>query len=344
MGKASPGNFFEDFRLGQIIDHAVPRTVSGGERAVHHSLYLSRFALTSCDAFARSCGLPASPLDELAVFHMVFGRTVPDISLNAVANLGYADCRFLRPVWPGDSLRASSEVIGLRENTSGKTGIVWVRSSGINQNGETVIVFNRWVMVRKRDAGAPATAPTVPHLVEFVPPGRIPVPPGLDFTRYDFSQAGETYRHGDYETGEIIDHLDTVTIDESDHLAATRLWQNTARVHFDATIRPDGRRLIYGGHVISLARALSFNGLANAQLVAAINGGTHANPCFAGDTVRAWSVILDRTETRAPGVGALRIQLVAAKAGTEGTEVRNESGAYRPDILLDLDIWALIPV
>ena len=49
-------------------------------------------------------------------------------------------------------------------------------------------------------------------------------------------------------------------------MLATRLWQNTAKVHFDATNRDDGRRLIYGGHVISLARTLSFNGLANAQI------------------------------------------------------------------------------
>ncbi len=126
-------------------------------------------------------------------------------------------------------------------------------------------------------------------------------------------------------------------------MIATRLWQNTARVHFDATAREDGRRLVYGGHVISLARALSFNGLANAQIVAGLNAGTHANPCFAGDTISAWSEILDRAETPAPGVGALRVRTVAARPGTEEFPRLDPDGAWRPEVLLDIDYWVLAP-
>ena len=94
---------------------------------------------------------PRSPLDDVLVFHIVFGKTVPDISLNAVANLGYADCRFLKPVYPGSTLTAVSEVIGLRENSNKKTGIVYVRSRGFDETGDTVLDYVRWVMVRKRD-------------------------------------------------------------------------------------------------------------------------------------------------------------------------------------------------
>jgi 2-methylfumaryl-CoA hydratase len=168
------------------------------------------------------------------------------------------------------------------------------------------------------------------------------IPAGLDFADYDFAQAGEPHRLGDYRVGEIIDHVDGVTIEEAEHMLATRLWQNTAKVHFDATNRADGQRLIYGGHVISLARALSFNGLANAQMIVALNGGAHANPCFAGDTVRAWSEVLDIAGTDAPGVGAIRLRLVATK-GSAG-QLRGEDGKYAPDVLLDLDYWALMPV
>jgi 2-methylfumaryl-CoA hydratase len=127
-------------------------------------------------------------------------------------------------------------------------------------------------------------------------------------------------------------------------MLATRLWQNTAKVHFDATFRDDGRRLIYGGHVISLARALSFNGLANAQMLVALNGGAHANPCFAGDTVKAWSEVLDQAETSAPGVGALRLRLVAVKQGAVPFALRGTEGRYAPEVLLDLDYWALMPL
>ncbi len=342
MSKTNAGRFFEDYAPGQVIEHAVPRTVSGGERALYHALYPARHALHSSDAFAQSCGLPASPVDDLAAFHIVFGKTVPDISLNAVANLGYAEGRFLPPVWPGDTLRSVSEVIGVKQNSNGRSGVVWVRTRGVNQDGVTVLEYVRWVMVRKRDPEAPAPETAIPELATAVAPGDLAVPPGLDFTGYDFTLAGEPHRWGDYEVGERIDHVDGVTVEEAEHMMATRLWQNTAKVHFDATQREDGKRLIYGGHVISLARALSFNGLANAQLIAAINGGAHANPCFAGDTVYAWSEVLDKAETAAPGVGALRLRLVATKGAP--FELKGDDGKYLPDVLLDLDYWALMPV
>ncbi len=341
--KTTAGRFFEDYCLGEVIAHAVPRTVSGGERALYHALYPARGALYSSDAFARACGLPAAPVDDLIAFHTVFGKTVPDISLNAVANLGYAEGRWLAPVWPGDTLRAESEVIGLKENSNGQTGVVWVRTRGLNQRGKTVLEYVRWVMVRKNRPDAPAPAPVVPRLAPAVAAADLVVPPGLDFTRYDFGLAGEPWRWGDYAVGERIDHVDGVTVEEAEHMLATRLWQNTAKVHFDATWRPDGRRLIYGGHVISLARALSFNGLANAQMIVALNGGQHVNPCFAGDTVRAWSEVLDRAETPAPGVGALRLRLVAYKHGGEPFALKDAEGRHHPKVLLDLDYWALIP-
>ncbi|RJE83762.1 MaoC family dehydratase [Paracoccus onubensis] len=343
MTKTNPGRFFEDYQLGQVIRHAVPRTVSGGERALYHALYPARHALASSDEFARICGLSAAPLDDLITFHIVFGKTVPDISLNAIANLGYAEGRWLRPVWPGDTIRSESEVIGLKQNSNGKSGVVWVRTRGLNQSGEAVLEYVRWVMVRKRDIAAPAPETVVPKLSNAVEPAGLVVPDGLDFTRYDFDLAGENHRYADYEIGEKIDHVDGVTIEEAEHMLATRLWQNTAKVHFDATNREDGKRLIYGGHVISMARTLSFNGLANAQMVIALNGGAHANPCFAGDTVRAWSEVLDKSETSAPGVGAVQLRLVATKGDSGSFALRGEDGKYLPEVLLDLDYWVLMP-
>ena len=223
MAKQSPGNFFEDFRLGQVIRHATQRTVTAGDQALYTALYGARFALQSSDVFAKACGLPAAPVDDLLAFHVVFGKTVPDISLNAVANLGYADGRFLTPVYPGDTLSAESEVVGLRENSNGKTGVVYVRSRGMNQRGETVVEYTRWVMVKKGDAAAPAPEPVVPHLPQAVPAGRLAVPAGLDFSGFDFAAAGAPHRWGDYEVGEQIDHCDAMTIEEAEHQMATRL-------------------------------------------------------------------------------------------------------------------------
>ena len=341
--KTNPGRFFEDYRLGETIQHAVPRTLEGGEKALYHALYPARHAVHSSSEFAAQCGLTGGPFDDLVVFHAVFGKTVPDISLNAVANLGYAEGRWLAPVRPGDTLTASSEVIGLKQNSNGKSGVVWVRTRGFNQDGAGVLEYVRWVMVRKGDVQAPAPEIVIPKLADVVAPHELPVPDGLDFSNYDFALAGEPHRWGDYDIGEKIDHVDRVTIEEAEHMQATRLWQNTAKVHFDVTHREDGRRLMYGGHVISLARALSFNGLANAQIIAALNGGSHVSPCFAGDTVCAWSEVLDKAETSAPGVGAVRLRLVAHKPEADPFALRDADGKYVAGVLLDLDFWALMP-
>ncbi len=343
MSKTNAGRFFEHYTVGETIHHAVPRTVGASERALYHALYPARHALYSSDQFAQDCGLTASPLDDMIAFHIIFGKTVPDVSLNAVANLGYAQGRWLKPVWPGDTLRSQSKVIGLKQNSNGKTGVVYVRTTGLNQHDEPVLEYVRWVMVRKSNVDTPAPETVVPDLPKALDPADLVIPEGLDFTNYDTTLAGEPHRWGDYEVGEKIDHVDGVTVEEAEHMIATRLWQNTAKVHFDTSARPDGSRLIYGGHVISMARALSFNGLANAQMVVGLNGGAHANPCLSGDTIRAWSEVLDKAETSHPGVGAIRLRLVATKGG-DAFALRGEDGKYLPDVLLDLDYWALIPL
>jgi 2-methylfumaryl-CoA hydratase len=348
MNKANPGNFFEDFALGQTIRHATPRTVTTGDVALYNGLFGARFAVQSSDAFAQAIGYPRSPIDDLLVFHIVFGKTVPDISLNAVANLGYANCRFLSPVYPGDTLNAVSEVIGLKENSSRKTGIVFVRSTGCNQHGTRVLEYVRWVMVRKRDENAKAPADHVPRLPTSLETNVIgDACPPVDVRAYDFTLAGSTHRFGDYQPGEKIDHVDGITVEEAEHMIATRLYQNTARIHFNQYAESKGRfgsRLIYGGHVISLARALSFNGFANAFHVAAINGGRHVNPLFAGGTVFAWSEILAKADVPGRGdVGALRVRTIATKDRPCADFPGKQDDAYDPAVILDLDTWVLMP-
>ncbi len=351
MSKTNPGNFFEDFEVGQFLRHATPRTVTAGDASLYTALFGPRFALTSSDEFARSLGLPGAPIDDLLAFHIVFGKTVPDISLNAVANLGYASCRFLTPVYAGDTLSTTSEVIGLRELSNGKSGIVYVRSTGVNQRHEVVIDYVRWVMVRKRDEAAPTRAAFIPELPNAVAASNLAVPAGLDFSNYNCELAGSPHLWDEYQVGEKIDHVDGMTIEEAEHMMATRLYQNTARVHFnqfmqnsDSNTGGAQRRLVYGGHVISLARALSFNGLANGVKIAAINAGRHVAPCYAGHTVFAWSEILDKVEI--PGrhdVGALRVRLFATKDQPCATFPGVTAEGHHPSIILDLDTWLLLP-
>jgi 2-methylfumaryl-CoA hydratase len=345
--KTSPGNFFEDFSLGQQIRHATPRTVTLGDVALYNGLFGARFAVQSSDAFAQKIGYPRSPLDDLLVFHIVFGKTVPDISLNAVANLGYADCRFLKPVYPGATLNAASEVIGLKENSNKKTGIVYVRSRGFDESGDAVLDYVRWVMVRKRDDAARVPGENVPELPKSVEAAQLGTGcPHINPTAYDTVLAGSPHRLGNYKVGEKIDHVDGVTVEEAEHQIATRLYQNTARIHYNQFAESKGRfgrRLIYGGHAISLARALTFNGFGNAFHVAAINGGRHVAPLFAGCTVFAWSEVLATTEL--PGredVGALRLRTIATKDRPCADYPLKSGDDYDPAVILDLDYWVLL--
>jgi 2-methylfumaryl-CoA hydratase len=347
--KTNSGNFFEDFKIGQKLVHATPRTLTIGDQALYTALYGARFALQSSDAFAQSVGLPKSPLDDLLVFHTVFGKSVPDVSLNAIANLGYAEGRFLKPVYPGETLRAHSEVIGLKENSNRQTGVVYVRTHGLNEKDEQVLNYVRWVMVRKRDANAETGPPVVPQLLDVVPASELRLPHALNFdTLFDQKQSGSPYLWNDYDIGERIDHVDGITVEESEHMMATRLYQNTARVHFNQFSEGQGRfgrRLIYGGHAISLARAISFNGLANAFQIIAINAGRHVNPLFAGDTVFAWSEIVDKRPLKdRRDAGALRLRLVATKnLPCPGFPDKDAKGAFPDNVILDFDYWAVLP-
>ncbi len=348
MSKTVAGNFFEDFSVGQTIRHATPRTVWRSDMTLYGALYGSRFAVQSSKRFARAVGYPAPPADDLLIFHIVFGKTVADISLNAIANLGYAGCRFIKPVYNGDTLHAESEVIGLKENSNGKTGTVYVRSTGYDQREEPVLSFVRWVMVRKRDEAAPAPQAVIPDLPKIVDPALLgrSCPP-IDCNHWDDELAGSPYRFGDYAAGEKIDHADGMTVEEAEHQLATRLYQNTAKVHFNQFAEAQGRfgrRIIYGGHVISLARALSFNGLANAFHITAINGGRHVAPLFAGGTVFAWSEILATAEVAGRSdAGALRIVTRATRDLPCTDYPTADATAETPGVILELDYWALMP-
>ena len=357
------GYFFEHYRVGQKFHHATPRTITQGDVAIYLALTGSRLPLHCSEPFAQSLGYPSMPVDDLLVFHIAFGKTVPDISYNAVANLGYADCRFLLPVFIGDTLHTETEIIGLKANSSGKTGVVYVRSSCFNQNDEPVLTWIRWVMVHREhstdrpDCSAYGGVDAPPH----VPPDSIVIPaylkPGFALTKVtggalfweDYAAARAEALTGPPEADAApwqfapIKHPAGMTIDETDHTLATKLYQNTARVHFDLHHMKNsrfGRRLVYGGHVISICRALSYDGLENVLSIAAINSGTHHNPTFAGDTLYAISLPVLKWPINA-AIGALRLHLV----GYKNIDPNSASFADAPEHLkvLSLDYTVLMP-
>lgn len=366
--RPATGYFFEDYAVGQTFVHAIPRTITHGDTALYQAIVGSRNPLHCSAPFAQSLGYPSTPIDDLLVFHIAFGKTVPDISYNAVANLGYAECRFVEPVYIGDTLRAETDVVGLKPNSSGKTGVVYVRSSCFNQRDELVLTWVRWVMVHRRTAVSPEAIDIPRGTLNFqaVPdPKLIAVPAAFDLSAEAISRATgggkfwEDYiaidRTDKQNAIEIlktlphqhIAHPAGITIDETDHTLATKLYQNTARVHFDLHHMEGsrfGRRLIYGGQIISIARALSFDGLENALTIAAINGGSHVNPTFAGDTIYATSMPLTKWPVN-ERVGALQIELAAYKNidPSSAAFLSAPASATQDSKVLSMDITLLLP-
>jgi 2-methylfumaryl-CoA hydratase len=344
--KINFGNFFEDFSIGQKIVHPLPRTISDGDVSLYIAFTGSRFALHSSDAVAKEIGYDKKPIDDMLMFHLTFGKSVQDVSLNAIANLGYAEMSFPNSVFVGDTVSMTSTVIGLKENSNGKSGVVYVHSIGVNQNGDEVLNFKRWVMVHKKDKETTSGINEVPTFAKTTPIADVINIPTIKTVNTD--STGGKYFFEDYVAGERLNHPEGITIDNSDHTLATKLYQNNAKVHFNDHMMkstPMGQRLMYGGIIISMARAISFNGLQNAQWVYSINSGAHANPTYAGDTVYAYTEVVESIEVNRNDIGLLRLRTVALKNQTpkEIENPKGEDGKYLPNVVLDLDYVVVIP-
>jgi len=346
MNKINKGRFFEDFNLGETLVHPLPRTISAGDVSLYIALTGSRFALHSSIELAKTMGYEDRPIDDVLLFHMAFAKSVIDVSLNAIANLGYAEVSFNGSVFVGDTINLESTVIGLKENSNGKSGNIYVSSIAFNQHGKVVLRFKRWVMVHKKDHQTRSNIKDIPELAEKVlVQAKIDIP---ELLTVETDKTGSQFYWEDYQVGERLDHPEGMTIDNSDHTLATKLYQNNAKLHFDDHLMkasPMGERLIYGGHVISLCRALSFNGLGNAMWMYAINAGTHANPVFAGDTLYCYNEVLDVIDHERTDIGLLRLRMIGLKnmSSTEMIEIKDENNNYHKNVVLDLDYTVVIP-
>ena len=344
--KINFGNFFEDFSIGQKIVHPLPRTISDGDVSLYIAFTGSRFALHSSDVVAKEMGYDKKPIDDMLMFHLTFGKSVQDVSLNAIANLGYAEMSFPNSVFVGDTVSMTSTVIGLKENSNGKSGVVYVHSIGVNQNGDEVLNFKRWVMVHKKDKETTSGINEVPSFAKTTPIADVINIPTIKAVNTD--STGGKYFFEDYVQGERLNHPEGITIDNSDHTLATKLYQNNAKVHFNDHMMkstPMGQRLMYGGIIISMARAISFNGLQNAQWVYSLNSGAHANPTYAGDTIYAYTEIVETIEVNREDIGLLRLRTVAIKnqVSKEIENPKDADGKYLANVVLDLDYTVVIP-
>ncbi len=332
MNKGSVQNFFEDFQVGQTFECPTPRVLTNADRVAYIALTGDRTP-RYCDAH--------NHIHPLIVFHTVLSQTVQPVSLNAVANLGYAEMTWRQAVHIGDTIRTTATIVGLKENSNQCDGIVYVKTTGRNQWNEVVLEYIRWVMVRKnRENATPyLSAPVIPHFLPTLAPERLT----LHSPDQCYHQVtGGRFFFDDYHVGERIVHPGSALITESDHLSFTRLYQNTARLHFEA-VRPHPAPVVFGGYTMSIAYALAFAGMENRLGLVAINSGAHPNPVYAGDRLSCSTEVIDKVDAN-PIAGLLRLRLIVLK--NRSVEPPFEVGrntpvkpTYESSIVLDLDYW-----
>ena len=235
-GERAPGGpFFEDLRPGQILRHPVPRTLHGGDLGLYVALTGDRSPLSSSTELAHSLGFAREVIQDLLVLHVAVGKSVGQLSARAQPNEGYADVHLARAVYPGDTLRATSEVIAARADAGGQGGTIWVTTRAFNQRDDEVARLTRWFWLDRREPGDAASPGDEPAVPEAVAPDDLFVPWEMNLDRFDdvMWATGGTALWDDYEVGQRIDHAGGVTIEEGDHSLLARLVQNAAPLHLD---------------------------------------------------------------------------------------------------------------
>jgi itaconyl-CoA hydratase len=156
------GRFYEDFEVGDVYRHGLGRTIISADN-IWFTLLTQNTARVHFDAnYAKQTEFGRPLVNSTFTLALVTGQSVNDVSYNVMANLGWDDVRLPNPLFEGDTVYSSSEVLSLRESKSRpQVGIVTVRTAGTNQDGVPVITFTRTVMVYRRGFG-PVAGPALP--------------------------------------------------------------------------------------------------------------------------------------------------------------------------------------
>jgi acyl dehydratase len=145
------GRVFEDFEVGDIYEHPLGRTVTQADNIWFTCVTMNTNPIHFDSEYASRTEFKRPLVNSCFTLALVTGQSVIDLTVNAVANLGWDEVRLPNPLFEGDTVYARSEVLSVRESKSRpKVGVVTVKTSGLNQHGATVIEFTRTFMIWKR--------------------------------------------------------------------------------------------------------------------------------------------------------------------------------------------------
>jgi 2-methylfumaryl-CoA hydratase len=331
------GRTLEAFVPGTVFEHPRGLTIDRGVARSFAAAFVNANPLYLNEEYAKAHGFPASPACPQLVFNLILSLGVQNDSEKAMANLGYYNARFLRPVYPGDTLRALTRVHDCRERGEGKPGIVHIQTLGLNQSDRVVLQYERKIMVpsSNRAAEKAPVDPTDAAAFPWVDEARVELP--LAAGPYPRGLTGDQTYLEDFQPGDIIVHEHGRTITD-EHMYWTCLVDNTHPLHTDRIYSTSlggpmsGEPIVYGGLVFSWLEGLASRDISeNALWELGFTEGYHTQPAQSGDTVAALSRVLS-VEAGPPELdaGILTIQLIGVK-NVSGSEALERHG---PDLFI----------
>ena len=313
------GRYLEQFVPGQVFQHPRGITIDRGMAKAFATTFMQSNPLYLNEDFARQHGFSSTPLCPQMVFNLVLSLGVQNDSEKAIANLGYYNAQFLRPVYPGDTLRSLTKVIDRQERGADKPGIVTVLTMGLNQHEQAVLQYKRKIMVAFRGE-RPPTIPASNTDTDFpwldAPQVILPSAP----EKYPSSLTGDNTYFENFCAGDIIVHANGRTITD-EHVNWTYGVGNTHPLHNDRLYSTaqsgtmSGEPIVYGGLVFAWLDGMASRDLTeNCLWELGFTEGYHTQPAFRNDTVAALSRVLDAREAPTQlAAGIVTVQFIGVK-------------------------------
>ncbi len=313
------GRYLDEFVPGQVFVHPRGYTFERGPMLDFARVFMQCNPLYLNLEYAKAHGFPDLPASPQMVFNVVLSLGVHNDSEKAIANLGYYNVQFLRPVYPGDTLRGYTKVMDRKARGEDKPGIVLIRTLGVNQHNQVVLQYERKIMVGYRGDRLPTTpAPTAPVEFPWVEHPVVELP--LNAGGYPGQLTGPNTYFEDFSLGDLIVHANGRTITD-EHMAWTYLVGNTHPLHFDRVYstglsgKMSGEPIVYGGLVFAWLEGLASRDVSeNALWELGFTEGYHTQPAVSGDTVAALSrVVATETLPNTDAAGIVTFQFIGVK-------------------------------
>ena len=313
------GRYLDELEPGQVFEHPRGFTFTTTNMLDFARTFMQANPVYLNRQYACDIGFPDLLASPQMVFNVTLSLGVQNDSEKAIANLGYYQVQFLKPVYPGDTLRAFTKVLERKDRGPDKAGITLIRTVGVNQNDAVVLQYDRKIMVGWR-GDRPPTTPAPEVSVEF--PGDDVALVELPLTGNNISAGltGPNTYYEDFTPGDIIVHANGRTITQ-EHLALTYSVGNSHPLHFDRVFssalsgKMSGEPIVYGGLVFAWLDGLASRDVSeHAVWELGFTEGYHTQPAFAGDTIGALSRVL--AVENIPGVdayGVVTLQLIGVK-------------------------------